>query len=163
MQSIRALKLLLLLTALAVPLAFAQKRDEGEVVLVGTTDPDMVAAIRTARAELDGFLSLAASPPPETSGFKLKVVVRDGETVEHFWVTPFRPSGSEFEGVLANTPKIVRNVKNGQLLHFSRAEISDWGYVKNGRQVGSYTVCVLFKKMPKEQAEYYRKNHGFDC
>ena len=57
----------------------------------------------------------------------------------------------------------MRTVRAGQTLKFSRAEISDWGYLKDGRQVGSYTVCVLFKKMPKDQADYYRRNHGFDC
>jgi uncharacterized protein YegJ (DUF2314 family) len=156
-------QLLLLLAALSV-LAFAQEgRDESEVVFVGTTDPDMIAAIRQARSTLDEFLSLAANPPPNTTGFKLKVMVKDGSKTEHFWVTPFRRVNDAFAGVLANDPKVVHNVRSGQVVRFTRAEISDWGYEKDGRQVGSYTVCVLFRKMPKEQADYYRKNHGFDC
>jgi len=45
------------------PPAFADEtRDESEVVLVGTTDPDMVAAIGQARATLDEFLAIAANP-----------------------------------------------------------------------------------------------------
>ena len=51
----------------------------------------------------------------------------------------------------------------GQELEFTRDEISDWGYTKNGRQVGSFTVCVLFKTISKEEADYYRENYGFDC
>jgi uncharacterized protein YegJ (DUF2314 family) len=141
----------------------AQKRDHNEVVMVETKDLEMNQAIRTARSQLDDFLKLAAKPEKGTSGYKLKVMVRDGEATEHFWVDPFRVVGEAFEGTLANAPRTVRNVKQGQLLSFTRDDISDWGYVRNGRQVGSFTVCVLFQRMPAEQAAYYRKNHGFDC
>jgi uncharacterized protein YegJ (DUF2314 family) len=153
----------LLLISLVASMASAQQRDDDEVVMVGTKDPEMILAIRTARAELDQFLALASAPPVETSGYKLKVMVRDGENTEHFWVIPFSREPEGFVGTLANDPRVVRNVKAGQRLRFSRDQISDWGYVRNGRQVGSFTVCVLFKKMPEEQATYYRKNYGFDC
>lgn len=141
----------------------AQARDTNEVVLVGTTDPDMVAAIRHARSTLSDFLVLASAPRPGTDGYKLKVMIRDGDAVEHFWVSPFRVEAQAFAGVLANEPRLVKNVRGGQIVRFKRDEISDWGYVQNGRQVGSFTVCAMFKKVPAEQADYYRKNHGFDC
>ncbi|WP_348271193.1 DUF2314 domain-containing protein [Mesorhizobium sp. Root554] len=64
---------------------------------------------------------------------------------------------------MANEPQSVHNVVNGQNITFSRDDISDWGYTRNGRQVGSYTVCVLFKKMLKEEADNYRTNYGYDC
>jgi uncharacterized protein YegJ (DUF2314 family) len=157
------MKTFLFVLALASSMAFAQKRDESEIVLVETQDPEMNEAIRTARSQLDAFLKLAAAPAPGTDGYKLKVMVRDGDHTEHFWVEPFWVKGGGFEGVLANAPKVVRNVKHGQSLQFTRKDVSDWGYIRNGRQVGSFTVCVLFKRMPAEQAAYYRKNHGFDC
>lgn len=156
-------RLLPFFLAFTAALASAQQRDESEVVLIGTKDPDMISAIRSARSELDGFLKLAANPPSQTSGYKLKVMIREGENAEHFWVSPFRPTAEGFEGTLANDPKVVRSVKAGQSIRFTRDQVSDWGYVRNGRQVGSYTVCALFKKMPAEQANYYRTNHGFDC
>ena len=56
----------------------AHQRDEDEVVLVETTDPQMVSAIREARKTLDGFLVLASNPPAGTEEFKLKVMVKDG-------------------------------------------------------------------------------------
>lgn len=140
-----------------------EARDESEVVLVERDDAGMAAAIAQARAKLDEFLAVAANPPAGTSDFKLKVAVRDGADTEHFWVTPFRVAGKGFKGTLANEPQLVSNVEAGEEIEFSRADVSDWGYTRNGRQVGSYTVCVLFEQMPKAQAEYYRKNHGFDC
>ncbi|WP_412033374.1 DUF2314 domain-containing protein [Mesorhizobium sp. CA8] len=65
--------------------------------------------------------------------------------------------------MLANEPEIVRNVVLGQNIEFTRDDISDWGYTRNGRQVGSFTVCVMLKKMSKEEAEYMRSAYGFDC
>jgi len=155
---------LLYTLVLVSSLSFAQAaRDDSEVVLVDKTDADMTAAISEALSTLDDFLKIFANPPKGTSGFKLKVMVKEGSHTEHFWVTPFHTVGDEFAGTLANDPKVVKNVKMGEEIRFARADISDWGYTKDGKQLGSYTVCVLFKKMPKDEADYYRINYGFDC
>lgn len=145
------------------PISAQQVRDENEVVFVHEKDPAMVAAIREARATLDEFLKRAASPTPGTSGYKLKVLVVEGSDGEHFWVEPFRQTAEGFEGILANEARVVRSVRWGQKLIFSQDQITDWGYVRDGKQIGSYTVCVLLKRMPQEQADYYRRNHGFVC
>ena len=134
-----------------------------KVFAAAESDPDMNAAIRQAQATLDTFLATAAAPPAGTSGFKLKVEVKDGGQSEHFWIIPFAVTAQGFEGTLANEPMLVKTVKEGQLIKFTRTEISDWGYEKNGRQVGSFTVCALFKTMPKADVEFYRTEHGFDC
>lgn len=150
--------------SLAPILAAAQTADQDDKVIgVTSDDPDMTAAIEQARASLDEFLAISAAPPAETDGFKLKVIIRDGDAVEHFWVMPFYRTADGFEGILANEPQSVTNVVNGQEIKFGREDISDWGYIRNGRQVGSFTVCVLFKKMPKEEADNYRTNYGFAC
>ncbi|MER8551911.1 DUF2314 domain-containing protein [Mesorhizobium sp. M0976] len=158
-------------TALALLLAFApasadaQTPGQGDdkVVSVAGGDPEMAAAIEQARAGLDDFLALADAPPSGTADFQLKVMVRDGDATEHFWVIPFHRTAAGFAGTLDNEPQTVHNVVAGQEIEFSRDDISDWGYMKNGRQVGSFTVCVLFKKMSKDDADYYRQNYGFDC
>jgi uncharacterized protein YegJ (DUF2314 family) len=149
--------------ALFVASATAQTRDHNEIVRVPNEDPDMAAAIAKAQSTLDDFLAIWRSQPAGNSDYKLKVRIRDGEKSEHFWVQPFRPIGSDFEGILANEPELVRNVRGGQRISFRRSEITDWGYARDGKQVGSFTVCALFKHAPKEQVEYYSKNYGFDC
>jgi len=35
--------------------------------------------------------------------------------------------------------------------------------VKDGKQVGSFTVCVLYSRMPQALADQYRREHGFTC
>ena len=160
-----ACTVLSLMMALAPMPAGAQTstQSDDKVVGVASDDPAMAAAIAQARASLDQFLALSEAPPPGTSDFKLKVEVRDGNASEHFWIIPFHKTAKGFAGTLANEPQAVHNVVAGQELEFTRNDISDWGCTKNGRQIGSFTVCVLFKTMAQEEADYYRQNYGFDC
>lgn len=156
---------LCLLLALAPLHIRAQGADQGDdkTVMVAHDDPDMAAAIAKARSSLDDFLALSEAPPPGTGKFKLKVMVVDGNVTEHFWVIPFKPTANGFVGILANEPELVHNVVFGQNIEFTRDDVSDWGYTRDGRQVGSFTVCVMFKKMSKEDADHARAQYGFDC
>ncbi|MFC5480397.1 YegJ family protein [Massilia suwonensis] len=136
---------------------------QDRIVHIASSDKAMQAAIKQAQQTLPGFLELAANPPAGTEGYKLKVEITDANGAEHFWVSPFKIVRGGFMGVIANTPQIVKNVKLGQVVQFKRARISDWGYVRNGRQVGSFTVCVMMKKVPQAEADRYRREFGFDC
>ncbi|RWD07507.1 MAG: DUF2314 domain-containing protein [Mesorhizobium sp.] len=150
-----------LMLALAPVHVHAQGDDK--TVMVRSDDPEMTTAIEQARASLDDFLALSEAPPPGTDKFKLKVMIVDGDATEHFWVIPFKRTASGFAGILANEPEIVQNVVYGQYIEFSRDDISDWGYIRDGHQVGSYTVCVMLKKMSEQNADDLRSNYGFDC
>jgi len=141
----------------------SQPPDENDIVLLAQDDADMNAAIAKARATLDEFLALKASPQKGANGFRLKVALSDSNGTEHFWVIPFVETTNGFEGTLANDPEMITGVKAGQQIKFLKKDISDWGYVKEGRQIGSFTVCAMFKHMSADEVEYYRANHGFDC
>ncbi|PDQ21664.1 hypothetical protein CN311_08315 [Mesorhizobium sanjuanii] len=157
--------ILSLMLALAPVSAEAQDPSQGDdgVVAVAPDDPDMAAATAQARASLDEFLALSQTPPPGTDTFKLKVMIKDANVTEHFWVIPFQRTETGFGGILANEPQAVRNVAAGQYIEFNRDDISDWGYTRNGHQVGSFTVCVMFKSMSKQEVDYMRTHYGFDC
>ena len=163
------LKNVLLCAVFAASFAFAQEQIEEsqseakDSASLGITDPEMLRAIGQARASLDQFLALAENPEPGMSVFKVKVVIRDGEDIEFFWVTPFQRAENGFEGVLANSPDIVRSVRLGETIRFTRDDVTDWGYVRNGRQVGSFTSCVLFKYLQPQLVDYLRRTNGFDC
>lgn len=154
-----------LMLALAPGSAGAQGADPGDdkTVIFAPGDPEMTAATAQALARLDEFLALSEAPPPGTDRFKLKVKVRDGNVTEHFWVIPFRRTETGFVGILANEPEEVHNVVLGQNIEFTRDDVSDWGYTRDGRQVGSFTVCEMFKRISKEEADYMRDKYGFDC
>lgn len=152
-----------LVPLLALPIASWPAPKADQTVLVKSEDPEMNAAIAKAQASLDDFLKIVAHPPAGASGFKLKVRVRDSHGSEHMWVAPFKQTDGGFAGVLADEPEFVTNVRNGQAFTFARADISDWGYVLNGKQKGSFTVCVAFTRMPAKEVEQYREDYGFEC
>ncbi|MDQ1830916.1 YegJ family protein [Massilia scottii] len=148
---------LLLLTATAN----AQVGDR--MVMVRDENPAMAAAITKAQASLDTFLATAAKPPAGAGMFRLKVKITDENGSEHMWVMPFEQTKTGFAGTIANDPQIVESVENGEEITFKRADISDWGYVQNGKQKGSFTVCALFNTMPAKVVKQYREQHGFEC
>lgn len=152
----------ILISTLFVSVALFASEDK--VIMVDSADADMKAAIAKAQKTLPDFIERYRKVFPDVESYRLKVMVKDNGNVEHLWVTPFRPTkDGRYEGLIANEPELVKNVKPGQLYQFSLSDVSDWGYVENGRQYGSYTVCALFKTMPKDEVDYYKKNHGFVC
>lgn len=156
------MRLRVLAVLILVPvLALAQEATD-QVVRVASEDAEMNQAIAKARATLDGFLALSRKPPKGAEGFKLKVKFSDEHGNEHMWVTPFQQDGDGFSGVLANEPERVRNVRAWQTVHFSRKDITDWGYERDGKQFGSFTVCVMLRRMPAEEAKAYLA-YGFQC
>ncbi|QNM96640.1 YegJ family protein [Chitinimonas koreensis] len=154
---------LILVLALSISCHAADEKVEDRPIRIDQTDRDMNSAIAKARSTLDDFLKLADHPPAGSSGFKVKVMFRDRNGTEHFWVTPFKRYADRFAGVVANEPSVVTSVELGKVYPFTRDQITDWGYEKNGKQIGSYTVCVLFKKMPADEVARYKKDHGFEC
>ena len=130
---------------------------------ISSQDAEMDAAITKARATLDDFLKIQANPPKGADEFKLKVMFTGGGNSEHIWVTPFQTTKTGFKGTLAGEPRYVTRLSNGQNVTFTRADITDWGYTLNGKQKGSYTVCVMFNHMPAADANRYRRDYGFEC
>ncbi|MBV8836865.1 MAG: DUF2314 domain-containing protein [Alphaproteobacteria bacterium] len=140
-----------------------ERAQQDELFKLRDDDPNMVAAMRKARATLKDFVALASKPGSTMRGFAVKVPVREGNTGEYFWITPFEAKGNRFVGRINNTPRTVRNVKAGQTIEFGEDEIADWLYVDGGRMKGNYTACALLKNEPKEQQEEFKKRFGLEC
>jgi len=157
------MKFIGLLVAIVATAAVAQQKAQDRTVMITSSDRAMESAIRQAKETLDDFLKVVAAPPKGASGFKVKVRIDDSGETEHIWVTPFRRTKDGFEGIISNEPELVHSVKYGQMYRFTRASITDWGYELNGKQKGSFTVCVMFTQMPKAEADSYRKDYGFEC
>lgn len=131
---------------------------------VPANDYQMAEAIREARRTLPDFLGVAAAPPANTVGFRLRVSVNDGTRREFVWVMPYRQLGdNDFVGTVAEQPAYLTNVSRGQELRFDRSAIVDWGYTANGHDIGSRTVCVMLQRMPKERADALRREHRMSC
>lgn len=139
------------------------KRDE--TTTMSSDEPAMRAAFEKARAGLDGFLALLDKPPPDTRLYSVKIAIRDGAAVEFFWLVDLTRSGDRFTGLLNNTPRSVKTVRNGQVLAFGREEILDWMYVddRRRRMVGNFTLCALLTKESAKSAAEMKRATGLVC
>ncbi len=142
---------------------YSKEKIDDQIRYADESDRVMNEAIEKARSTLDEYFSVAANPPDGADGFKLKVKVSDDSGVEHLWFSPFKEIEGGYAGVLVNEPGLIKSMEYGQVYAFKKNQITDWGYVLNGKQVGSYTVCALFQTMPKDVVEQYENDHGFDC
>lgn len=160
-----ACALLLLDTGVAAAQSALERSRRDEVVPMADNDPAMRAAFEKARAGLDGFLALLDKPPPGTRLFAVKLLVRDGDKGEYFWITDLERKGDRFTGRLNNTPRSVATVREGQIMEFGRSEIRDWMYVDDKRQrmVGNFTACALLTKESRKSAEEMKRATGLVC
>jgi len=147
---------------LALPLSLAASAND-PVVPIHETNIQMNAAIARAQREVDGFLAERSNPRTTARDFKVKVKVTSGTQVEYMWVTPFRTKQSGFEGILKNHPGLVRNLRWGDTVEFTREQIADWAYIKDGVQYGHYTTCVVLSTQGREFAAKEAKSMGLRC
>jgi uncharacterized protein YegJ (DUF2314 family) len=139
------------------------KARRDDVALVEKNDPDMAAAFRKARETLPEFLALAHAPRPTASKLAVKIAIAAGDDDEYFWVAQFAPRGDKYGGKINNTPRAAKQVKLGQLVEFSEAEIVDWLYMEGGKMHGNFTACALLKREPPDQFEAMKKQYGLSC
>jgi uncharacterized protein YegJ (DUF2314 family) len=140
-----------------------QKAERDELAIVAKSDPVMAAAMGNACKTLPDFLNVAAEPKPGMEGFAVKVAIREGDSAEYFWITPFTGKDGEFSGAINNTPRSVRPVKLGQTIPFHQSEIVDWMYMDGQTMKGNYTACALLKSAPKQEQQEFKKRFGLDC
>jgi uncharacterized protein YegJ (DUF2314 family) len=144
---------------------------QDKTVSVPTGNAAMEAAFAKARATLDDFLALLDKPPPNTDVYtvKLRIVDPGNRAVEYFWVGDLIRNGDGFSGRIDNTPRSVTNVRQGQVVRFTRAEIYDWMFVDhnfiNGkrRMVGNFTLCAILTREKPEEAAAVKRETGLVC
>jgi uncharacterized protein YegJ (DUF2314 family) len=162
---------LLLLCGLASAQTALERARQDGIVSVPDGNTAMEAAFAKARATLDGFLGLLDKPPPNTDTYavKLRIVDPRNKAVEFFWVVGLERKGGGFSGRINNTPRSVTNVREGQVVRFTRAEIYDWMYADSNfinaerSIVGNFTLCALLARDPPEEAAEVKRETGLIC
>jgi uncharacterized protein YegJ (DUF2314 family) len=140
-----------------------RKAERDEIAIVAQSDPVMAAAMGKARATLQNFLALSATPKPNTESYAVKVAIHDGNDAEYFWITPFTNKNGAFSGEVNNTPRMVHTVKLGQTIMFGEDDIVDWMYYDGDKMKGNYTACALLKSAPGSEVEEFKRRFGLDC
>jgi uncharacterized protein YegJ (DUF2314 family) len=127
------------------------KRDK--VINIEEDDPEMVAAIKTARETLPHFWQVYEKPTRGETNFALKVKITDKQGTEHFWATDIERRERKITGTINNDPNIVKSVKLGDRMEIPEADISDWLYMRDDKMIGNQTVKPLFKQMPADEVK----------
>ena len=169
---------LLALSSLAT-VAFAQ--DPNPVPMVPKGDPAMSAAFAHAAAGLDGFFAKYHNPPPGSEGYSVKIGLVDTSNppgyaltrpdldldtprfVEWFWTDGLTIERDGFSAPLGNDPDRLRNVKRGQVIHFTRENIGDWMYFQNGKIIGNATACPALAHASAEERQQMKEQYGLVC
>ncbi|HYE41930.1 MAG TPA: DUF2314 domain-containing protein [Caulobacteraceae bacterium] len=157
------------LTALAVTgaanAAFAQKnpernageaaREEDGAVWYAAGDKAMNAAIEAARDSLPAFWRSFEEGRGDLHMLKVGLPTPQGGE-EHVWVSNVTRVEDRFMGRLDNQPEAAEGYTLGQDVTFTEAQISDWGYERDGRLWGGYTLRVMLNDVPAKEAAEMR-------
>ncbi len=125
------------------------------LVTEGYDQKEMDEAIAKAKKTVDKFIQVLESGKGEN--FAVKAPIKDGEKVEHFWITDVSFKDDKFTGRIGNDPGIVENVSIGQKWKIAKKDISDWMFMRDGKIHGNYTMRPLLKTLPEAQAKRLRE------
>jgi uncharacterized protein YegJ (DUF2314 family) len=130
------------------------KRNKG---YVEDSDPEMAAAIAKAQETLPQFWQVFDQRAGGESNFVLVVRITNKGRMEHFHTTDFERRNGKTVVTIKNDPKIVSSVKLGDRIEIPAVDITDWSYMRDGKYAGMFTTKALFKIMPAEQVEAFKK------
>jgi uncharacterized protein YegJ (DUF2314 family) len=130
---------------------FAMNSDS--TVAVRADDPEMAAAIATARQTIGQFVDALTHPKAGQRSFLVKIAFSKGDQVEHLWIADLEFHGPKPTGVIADTPT-RSDLKFMERVEIDISQLSDWMYVENGKLVGGFTTRLLRKRMsPADKKE----------
>ncbi len=135
-------------------LACASGESNPNVINYSGDDPEMRAAIDSARATVRFFLQRLADPPPSQTYASVKLRFGDSTLGEHIWLDSVRFDGRRLHGRLNEDAVEFPELKAGQWVSGAPDEISDWMIVDGGILCGGFTSRVAREHMSDaERAE----------
>jgi uncharacterized protein YegJ (DUF2314 family) len=138
-----------------------QPATEPQVFDVNQHNHAMKRAVHEARRTVGVFIAALGHPSAGEYDFEVKKPFRQGDVVEHMWLSDVTFSGNRFQGRVDNMPRKIKGLKMGDRVSVNPNEISDWAYVENGRLVGGYTIRVLYWELPPAGREALQKEVRF--
>jgi uncharacterized protein YegJ (DUF2314 family) len=127
---------------------------------VDESAPEMLDAIRHARATLPELLRRLHAPPPTQAWITAKVRLTEGSEVEHIWLDGLRLDGQFLAGALNDDPVVLRRVRRGDPVRVRPGEIVDWMAVDAGSLCGGYSVRLERRHLPDTEREALDRGLG---
>jgi len=107
------------------------------------------------------FIQALQHPARGQRDFEVKKPFRQGDVVEHLWLSNVQFKGNRFHGYVDNRPRKIKGLKMGDRVSVNPNEISDWAFVENGRLVGGYTIRVLYTHLSPERRKALEQEARF--
>ena len=135
---------------------------ESQPDYVRTDDnPELDRAMVKGRETYLELVDALAKPEAGESGHALKKAFAAPEGgKEYMWINELTWDGERFHGVINNEPVDTEEVKLGDKVTVTPAEVADWMYVKDGSIVGGYTVRVLHHQSTPEEQKAFTQATG---
>lgn len=115
----------------------------------------MHRAVLQARKTVGTFITALQHPSPSQQDFEVKKAFRQGNEVEHIWLSDVRFVGNRFQGRVDNTPTKILGLKVGDLVSVNPDEITDWVFIDSGKLVGGYTIRAHYEELSPEQKKQF--------
>jgi uncharacterized protein YegJ (DUF2314 family) len=116
-----------------------------DVVKIRAGDPELAAAYEQARSTLDQFFAKLARPGA-SQAHAVQTQLREGDVVEHVWLSEVRRDGDQLVGTLDNVPVDVKGYEMGATIRIARAAVQDWMYMEGGKLRGAFTMRVQARR-----------------
>jgi|688.fasta_scaffold843633_2 uncharacterized protein YegJ (DUF2314 family) len=122
-------------------------------VFPGAQSDEMTKAIARARLRLGFFWERVRANDPAETGYAVKVIAGDQHGTEHIWLSRITLRGGRVLGMIDTSPRIVRSLRQGQIMDIRDDAIVDWMYFENGRIVGNETGRTMLRFLPPAERE----------
>lgn len=119
----------------------------------GGQSEEMARAIAKARQSLDVFWRRVRANDPADTGYAVKVVAGDQHGSEHLWLSNITLRNGRILGMVDTQPRVVRSIRQGQVMDVRDDAIVDWMYFENGRIVGNETGRAMLRYLPAAERE----------
>ncbi|HET9473676.1 MAG TPA: DUF2314 domain-containing protein [Steroidobacteraceae bacterium] len=138
-----------------------KREGEPDFTAIGEDDAEMNAAMSRGRSTLDEFEQRLASPPASQGYIAIKGRFEEDGSVEHIWLDDVAVLPEGYRGKVGNTPVYITRLAPGQEVIVSRADVSDWMAVDDGKLVGGYTIRVLRDRLSDAERAEFDASTGF--
>lgn len=152
--------MLLMVSALGF-IACDDIKKDSNVKMVSSKDADMEKAILEAKKTMKDFIVALGKNDKQNYNFSVKIEFTDFGNTEHIWVDNLLYEGGILFGNIANTPKKIKDLKQGQKIKVEMEKATDWMYLRNDILQGGYTIRAIRNKMSAAEKAAFDKNLGF--
>jgi uncharacterized protein YegJ (DUF2314 family) len=122
------------------------------VIAVPPDDSKMQAAVNEARLRWPEFLAAFVRRNADSSDhFLIKAPFGEGDHLEFMWMEVSSVENDVIYGILGNEPASIPDLREGDQVRSTVADINDWMYVVDGEPVGGFTLKVIAEQASRSK------------